>query len=281
MNRLFATALLALVLSAPALAQNDKAASTGKLPPYFHIPDDNVRLRFTSHEKPEFVAPEYPELHKSTGKEGVVEVEMYVSAEGKVVYTEVEVSSGDELFDHAALESAMQTTFPPGYATVNGEPTDFKISIPFYFLLSADPEQYWHTRLELARIQQEYDQLMGKFQSYLGPKSTVSKEMKQSMRNQLEDKIALAKNVHRILAEKKESAILRLRNEITETRAHIENNDEIMRDPDKRFAYASTGNCEVRVALPQAGIVTLTSLRSDKPLLEQLASEIELKKSYL
>ncbi len=280
MKRLYGAVLLGIMLCASAFAQNSEVLSLGKLPQQFNLPGDDAVVRFTSHQKPEFAAPEYPARHLAKGLEGVVEVAVFVTAAGKVVYCELEISSGDPMFDAAALNSAMQSKFPAGYATLNGEATDFRISVPYYFLLAADPEQYWHTRLELARIQAEYDKLMTTFQGYLAQKTPVSKEQMQKTRETLETRVSTAKKLYRVMAEKKESAILRLRTEITETRQNIDDND-MMRDPNKRPLHASLRSCEVKVAIPQSGIVTLTSVCSDKPILEQLASEIELKKAYL
>jgi TonB family protein len=281
MYRMFGTVFFAFFLCITVTPKDLFSQSIGNIPSSYYLPSPDATVRFTSHEKPGFHAPVYPARHLEVGTESVVEVALYVTSEGNVIYSEITVASGNEDFDKAALESAMQTVFPAGYATVNGESSNFMITVPYYFLLSADPEQYWHTRLELARIQKEYDELMNKFQSYLAQRTSVTKAKMQETRDALEVKIAVAKKLHRVLAEKKESAILRLRSEITATRAQIRDNDELMRDPNSRPSYASSHKCEVKVSLPQTGIVTVSSVNSDIPILEQLASDIELKKSYL
>ena len=146
-------------------AQN--VSSRGFIPPLFTLPEEGEEIRFTSAVQPEFMLPDYPVEQLNSGVEGVVEVRMYITSEGEVVYSEITVSSGVEALDDAALISAMKARFPSGFATVKGLPRDFRLSVPFYFLLSSDPEAYWHSRLELARVQLEYEQVMKKFEDYM------------------------------------------------------------------------------------------------------------------
>ena len=179
-----------LLIVAGMAAQAQNVRSLGHIPPYFNLPAEGEQVRFTSLEQPEFAVPEYPKQLQHEGKEGVVEVTCYVTSEGDVVYSEISVSSGNDAFDKQALKSALETSFPNGYATIGGTPTDFTIEVPFYFLLSADPEQYWHTRLELARIEQDYDKLMETFQGYVSKRTEASEQTMQKTRTQLETKIA-------------------------------------------------------------------------------------------
>ena len=279
--KLIALITLGFALTFTALGQAPAPMSLGEIPEDFELPEDMNSIRFTSHESPVFTAPVYPAKRLKRGIENVVEVDIYVATTGKVVQAVLSLSSGDKAFDEAALESAMKAQFPAGYATVDGEPSDFKLSVPYYFLLSADPEQYWHTRLELARVQKEYNELMTQFQELMAGQTSADSEGEMATtKKSLEVKIAAAKNLHKVLAEKKESAIARINSVITETRAHIEGDDAQMRDPNWRPSYAAN-NTEVKVGLPQAGIMTLSSQKSDKPILEQLTSEIKIKRRYM
>ncbi len=282
----FATIVAVLVgCTLSAYAQGDASQSRGFVPPYFRVPDNTADIRFTTLEQPRYGTPEYPAAHIREEREGVVEVEISCTAEGSVVHARVTVSSGDAQFDEAALKGAMATKFPVGYATLNGLPVDFRMRVPFYFLLSADPEQYWHTRLELARVQQEYDAAMDQFQSYMTARTSATKSRYETAKRSVEEKVSLGKRLHRMLAEKKETAILRLREEITATRDHRDalHAQQTTPDTDAEFRnvlphaeHAPT----VTLATPQSHNVVTVSLPYQSDL-DRLTQELELKKSYL
>ena len=275
MQRTFFSLTL-LLLAASVAAQS--SMSRGFIPPLFTLPDETEEVRFTSAEQPEFMLPDYPEEQLNRGIEGVVEVTMYVTSEGEVVYSEVSVSSGVEAFDETALRSAMKTDFPAGYATVKGLPRDFRLSVPFYYLLSADPENYWHSRLELARMQQEYEEVMTRFEDYLMARTVASESKIREIQRQMEEKVAAAKSIHRLLAEKKETAILRLRQQIDETRSDSAPVADA-EDSSWRRGLRDYSRATVQVVTPGTSVTSERSLGTDG--MERLTQELEMKKSYL
>ncbi|MBR9976515.1 MAG: energy transducer TonB [Bacteroidetes bacterium] len=273
MQRLFSIAILLITLNAFSFAQ-----SRGFIPPLFVLPAEGEEIRFTSAVPPVFQLPDYPAEQLKKAMEGVVEVRMYVTAEGEVVFSEITVSSGHKEFDNAALASAMRARFPAGYATVNGLPRDFRTSMPFYFLLSTDPEQYWQSRLELARVHQRYEIVMKRFQDYMMQRSKVPRATVMEIQQQMEETVSIAKNIHRILAEKKETAILRLRERLDEQRGGI----AITATDDatwRRSLHSDEEGAHVEVSLPGSGIVNARTMSADD--IERLTQELEIKKSYM
>jgi len=278
MQRLLFFLFLLALPSVFTYTQAQNASSRGFIPPLFTLPDESDELRFTSAQPPEFMLPDYPVEQLNGGVEGVVEITMYITSEGEVVYSEVAVSSGIEALDDAALISAMKTRFPAGYATVKGLPRDFRLSVPYYFLLSSDPEAYWHSRLELARVQQEYELVMKKFEDFLMARTEASASKIREIQYQMEEKVAAAKSIHRLLAEKKENAILRIHKEIEENRsaqapvADAEDSTWRRNLQDRRSA-------RVQAAYPGSGVVNARSLKGSG--VDRLTQELEMKKSYL
>jgi len=57
--------------------------------------------------------PKYPEIARKAGLEGVVIVKMLVDADGGIASTQILKSSGNALFDEAALSAARQSRFTP------------------------------------------------------------------------------------------------------------------------------------------------------------------------
>jgi TonB family protein len=278
-RRLPVVVALLAVVSCSLIAQQ----SRGMLPSYFRLPSANDDVHFTSPQKPDVPTPVYPEAHRLNQVEGAVEVQLFVTSEGEVVRADVAVSSGDVQFDDAALRSAMKARFPVGYATVDGRPVDFKIDVPFYFMLSPDPELYWHTRLELARIQAAYEIQMKEFQGFLAERTKTSPSRIESSQRRIEQSVASAKRLHRMLAEKKESAILRLREEIAITKQHMEDPQGTTRAVASDMTWRNVRPEQVMptVAMPVnlKGVITQNALSNND--LERLQSELELKKSYL
>ncbi len=74
----------------------------------------------------------YPELAKRAGVEGTVYIYAFVSAEGKVVRTEIVNDPGAGLGD-AAAEAVQQAEFRPGRQ--RGQPVPVRVSIPVHFRL--------------------------------------------------------------------------------------------------------------------------------------------------
>jgi TonB family protein len=278
MQRTFFSITLLFFLSTAAWSQLPNAPSRGFIPPLFTLPDETEDIRFTSAAQPRFMLPDYPEEQLNRGLEGVVEVMVYVTSEGDVVYSEITVSSGVDAFDKAALVSAMKAQFPEGYATVKGLPRDFRLAVPYYFLLSADPENYWQSRLELARVQQEYEQVMTRFEDYLMARTVASESKMHEIQRQMEEKVAAAKSIHRLLAEKKEDAILRLRQEIDETRSDSPPVADA-EDSSWRRTLLDHSRASVQVVTPGSSVINERTLSAEG--MERLTQELEMKKSYL
>ncbi len=278
MTRVLPTAAVFLLISALCYGQTDGVKKRGSIPQEFSLPPQGATLHFTSPLPPQLVKPDYPAVHRENDFEGVAELSLYVTAEGDVVYAEVSVGSGDEAFDEEALRAALKSRFPSGYAMLDGTPTDFRISVPYYFLLASDPENYWHTRLELARVQQQYEVVMREFQGLAHSRS--SREKAESIRKRLEDRVAAAKRLHRQLAEKKELAILRLRDEIASAKETL--------DGSGRPATARNTQREIPpeqvpttvVAVQQVNIISNAEVVSANDI-DRLNQELEIKKSYL
>lgn len=276
MHRTVFTVLILLLLCASVSAQPVK--SRGFIPPLFTLPKAQDEVRFTGSAQPRFQLPDYPAAQLNAGTEGAVEATLYVTAEGEIVYAEISVSSGVKDFDNAVLESCMKSRFPAGFATVKGLPHDFKISVPFYFLVASDPEQYWHSRLELARIQNEYESVMKKFEDIVMSRTTASEARKREIQRQMEGTVAAAKSVHRILAEKKEKAILRLRGMIDASRSDgtplADTHDASWRSQSLDPAQAT-----VQSGATGVGVISIHEMSGSES--ERLAQELELKKAYM
>jgi TonB family protein len=282
MKRFFSIVLVSCLVTFTLYAQTDPQKKRGMLPPGYSLPKAGETVHFTSPAHPEYQLPEYPADLKANGTEGALELELYVSSAGEVLLAEVSVSSGDAQFDDAALNSALQSRFPAGYATVDGMPRDFKIAVPYYFLLSNDPELYWHTRLELSRVQQDYETVMHDFQEKLGAKRSTASTRLDAARKQLEAKVSLAKMLHRTLAEKKESAILRLRDQIAFAQEKIDGpsmaeaqaGQENWRNPNKAVITP-----KAEPSAPRSGVITVSFQTANG--IDGLQQELEIKKSYM
>ncbi len=276
------TAILAVFTFAVASlhGQQDGARKRGFLPPTFALPGPQEQVHFTSAQSPEFGAPEYPASQRQAGLEAAVEVDLYVTSKGDVVYAEVVVSSGDMQFDQEALRCALQSKFPAGYATVQGQPRDFKIAVPFYFLLSSDPEGYWHSRLELARLQQEYEIVMREFQNFVSARTVTSEDRLNATRTAIEGKVAAAKRLHRLLAEKKELAILRLRDQIASAREILEQgNAGKETEQPVSWRIPDEDQADVAVGARSPGVVSMTHVSTND--IDRLHQELEIKQAYL
>ena len=278
MTRVFPAAAVFLLFSALCYGQTDGIKNRGSIPTEFSLPGQGAVIHFTSPLSPQLVQPDYPAAHRQNDFEGVAELALYVTAAGDVVYAEVTIGSGDELFDDEALRAAMKSRFPAGYAMLDGSPSDFRISVPYYFLLASDPENYWHTRLELARVQQQYEVVMREFQGLAHTRSTRDKA--ESIRKRLEDRVAAAKRLHRQLAEKKELAILRLRDEIASAKETLDGNGRPATALNIQREIPPDQAPTTVVAVQQINMISNAEVVSANDI-DRLNQELEIKKSYL
>jgi TonB family protein len=267
--------ILSVLLIAGTLTAVAQPARRGFIPSLFTLPAAGQDIRYSSSAQPVFTTPVYPVVEMQQGIEGACEIELYVTSEGEVVYAELTVSSGRRNFDDAALTCAMKARFPEGYATLDGIPHDCTVTVPYYFLLAEDPEGYWHTRLELNRVQAQYEAVMAKFEDLLLSRTSASQAKMKEIQGRMEERVSAAKQLHRILAEKKELAILRIREAID---ASSEQSRPIA-DTDDAWRTAGGANASVSVAYTGSSVTTVVSSRLKG--VERLEHELEMKKSYL
>ncbi|MDH7516403.1 MAG: energy transducer TonB [Bacteroidota bacterium] len=274
---------LLFCIATAANSQQNGLRSRGTVPPTFSAPGPNERVHFSSSAQPQFATPRYPQVHRDNGVEAALEVMMYVTAEGEVVFAEVTVSTGDSLFEIEALQSAMASRFPEGYATVEGIPRDFTIAVPYYFLLSSDPEGYWHSRLELARIEDEYEVVMREFQGFLCMPKGVPESRLKASRRAIEAKVAAAKRLHRMIAEKKERAILRLRDEIASAQELLDRSGGASTAEQSmgldRYVPQDRDSATVEIRSHPNGVEAAYPLNANG--IDRLYQELEIKQSYL
>lgn len=77
--------------------------------------------------------PLYPRLAKRLGQQGVVRLEVFVSASGTAEEVKVAIGSGHEMLDEAALETVRGWRFAPGQR--NGQPVGMWVRVPVRFAL--------------------------------------------------------------------------------------------------------------------------------------------------
>lgn len=77
--------------------------------------------------------PRYPSLARRLGKEGVVGLEVFVSAAGTVEEIKIASGSGHEMLDTAALAAVRGWRFAPGLR--NGQPVGMWVRVPVRFAL--------------------------------------------------------------------------------------------------------------------------------------------------
>lgn len=77
--------------------------------------------------------PLYPRLARRMGKQGVVLLEVFVSASGMVEEVKVATGSGHEILDEAALDAVRGWRFAPGQR--NGRPAAMRVRVPVRFEL--------------------------------------------------------------------------------------------------------------------------------------------------
>lgn len=77
--------------------------------------------------------PLYPHLARRMGKQGIVLLEVFVSASGRVAEVKVATGSGYEILDEAALSTVRGWRFSPGRR--NGQPAAMWVRVPVRFEL--------------------------------------------------------------------------------------------------------------------------------------------------
>lgn len=78
--------------------------------------------------------PDYPTLSRRNGEEGRVLMKVLVGSDGSAKDVEVEVSSGSERLDHAAVHAVRKWRFLP--ARKNNQPLDAFVLVPIKFSLN-------------------------------------------------------------------------------------------------------------------------------------------------
>ena len=102
-------------------------------------PDDDALPKFGDYvyveELPEVIskpAPEYPDLARSAGVDGVVQLQALVGKDGKV--KDVRVMKGVEMLNEAALKAVRNWVFKP--ALSNNKPVAVWVAVPVRFSLN-------------------------------------------------------------------------------------------------------------------------------------------------
>lgn len=115
---------------APASANADDATEQVARPVAGSVPDVLVEAVPDYRSNP---LPEYPSLARQRRWEGVVWLQVDVTAEGRVQEVKVEKSSGHAVLDRSATRSVGRWRFVP--ATRGGMPVDCKVRLPVRFRL--------------------------------------------------------------------------------------------------------------------------------------------------
>ncbi len=145
----FALLTAALTFGACIVYSQDAAAPPDSTLPFASITAGQLGSADTTRPPADFVdvdkepvvivkkEPVYPALALKAGMEGKVWVKIWVDKSG--MPREVVVLKSDaEIFNHSALEAAMQFRFTP--ASIKGMPVDVWVSVPFRFRTAEKPE---------------------------------------------------------------------------------------------------------------------------------------------
>jgi periplasmic protein TonB len=81
------------------------------------------------------IIPQYPEMARKAGMEGKVVVKVLVGKDGKPEKAVIIKNPGTDIFDEAATEAAMKSTYTPGVQ--NGRPVKCWMVLPLKFTLNA------------------------------------------------------------------------------------------------------------------------------------------------
>jgi len=98
---------------------------------------DQVEPIFDSVEKApvpvKIVTPEYPDVARRLGLEGVVRVKAIVEKDGRVTKATV-LKSNNDIFNDRAVQAALQWVFVPGMMSAG--PVRVWVEIPFHFRMN-------------------------------------------------------------------------------------------------------------------------------------------------
>jgi protein TonB len=98
------------------------------------IPDANAYVYVEKLPEPiKQVKPEYSDMQKQAGAEGLVIVKALIGKDGHVMDAQVDAAKQNPLLNDAALAAARQWIFSPGMT--NNQPVICWVSIPFHFKL--------------------------------------------------------------------------------------------------------------------------------------------------
>lgn len=121
----------------PSPGMGNGSGSVVVMPPESTAEQEPEPIGFTAVEKPpvpvRIVQPEYPDLAKRAGVEGMVVVRALVDKEGKVKRAIV-ITKDTDFFNDVAVAAARQWVFTP--AMMNSGPVMVWVSIPFRFRLN-------------------------------------------------------------------------------------------------------------------------------------------------
>jgi len=122
----------------PQLKNKDSSKSTVKVPIKIDPPSTSIEVPQRVRTSASVIAsscerPEYPSISKKLEEEGTVYIKFLVDAEGKVIQSEIERSSGYKRLDEAALNGLSLCKFKP--ATEDGRPEQAWTSMKFTWRL--------------------------------------------------------------------------------------------------------------------------------------------------
>jgi TonB family protein len=122
----------------PQLKNKNSSSSTIKVPIQIDPPSTSIEVPQRVRISASVIAstcerPEYPSASKKLDEEGTVYLKFLVDAEGKVIQSEIERSSGYVRLDEAALNGLSRCKFKP--ATEDGRPEQAWTSMKFTWRL--------------------------------------------------------------------------------------------------------------------------------------------------
>lgn len=140
MKKIFVLLVAVGLLSLQAIAQNTQIALAEEQDPPEYFLVDKMPAPITT------TVPQYPEVARKVGVEGMVWLKLIVDQEGrpmKVSVLKSNVNTTDaqqsaslrSAFEQAAIEAANQWKFSP--AMLNGKPVKVWVTLPFKFTLDA------------------------------------------------------------------------------------------------------------------------------------------------
>ncbi len=131
----FITALV--ICQIAEVSAQDAGTDAGSVPSDAGVPDAAVDPNVVTPPKLlEFVEAPYPEALKAEGKSAEVVLGLTIQSDGSVSEVVVVHSSGEKLFDDAAVQAAKQFAFEP--ATRGGKPIAARIQFKYVFELKEE-----------------------------------------------------------------------------------------------------------------------------------------------